>query len=204
MLLEDGRQACSRLVERDQATQFGKMKPAQLSRFFLEARRMAEKFTFFWKSPLSQWQRSSFVIGGVTFSHAEQFMMYAKAKLFGDHEAAVKILQALTPREQQAVGRTVRGFDESVWILFREGIVYQANYARFSQNPDQRELLFATCGTTLVEASPHDQIWGIGLAADDPHALDRKQWRGLNLLGQALTRVREALLWEQSIRSADI
>jgi ribA/ribD-fused uncharacterized protein len=151
---------------------------------------MAETFTFFWKSPLSQWQRAPFDIGGVTFTHAEQFMMYAKALLFGDRDAAALVLQAKTPREQQAIGRTVRGFDEADWVLFREGIVYQANYARFSQNPDQRALLFATRGTTLVEASPHDLVWGIGLAADDPRALDRTQWRGLNLLGQTLTRVR--------------
>jgi ribA/ribD-fused uncharacterized protein len=160
---------------------------------------MPESFTFFWKSPLSQWQRAPFVVGGVAFTHAEQFMMYAKALLFGDREAASLILEAATPREQQAIGRTVRGFEEAVWVLFREGIVYQANYARFSQNPDQRALLFATRGTTLVEASPHDLVWGIGLAADDPRALDRTQWRGLNLLGQALTRVREALLWEQGL-----
>ena len=154
---------------------------------------MSEAFTFFWKSPLSQWQRAPFVIGGVTFTHAEQFMMYAKALLFGDRDAAESILRAATPREQQAIGRGVRGFDEAIWALFREGVVYQANYARFSQNLEQRELLFATRGTTLVEASPHDRVWGVGLAADDPRASDRSQWRGLNLLGQALTQVRDAL-----------
>src|SRR4051794_7052438 len=129
------------------------------------------------------------------FTHAEQYMMYAKALLFGDRNAADRILAAETPREQQAIGREVRGFDESVWVLFREGIVYAGNYARFSQNADQRELLFSTRGTTLVEASPHDRVWGIGLAADDPRAQDRSQWLGLNLLGEALTQVREALLW---------
>src|SRR5258707_4258896 len=159
---------------------------------------MAESFTFFWKSPLSQWQRAPFAIGGVTFTHAEQFMMHAKALLFGDHDAAAAILKAATPREQQAIGRTVQRFDETTWALFLEGIVYSANYARFSQNLEQQELLFSTRGTTLVEASPHDQVWGIGLAADDPRALDRAQWLGLNLLGEALTRVREALLWEQA------
>ncbi len=136
---------------------------------------MAEAFTFFWKSRLSQWQLSPFVLGGVRFTHAEQYMMYAKALLFGDRDAAGRILAAETPREQQAVGRTVRGFDESVWALFREGVVFAGNYARFDQNPDQLELLFATRGTTLVEASPHDRVWGIGLAADDPRALDRSQ-----------------------------
>jgi ribA/ribD-fused uncharacterized protein len=163
---------------------------------------VAETFTFFWKSPLSQWQRSLFVVGGVSFTHAEQYMMYAKALLFGDRDASERIIVAATPREQQAIGRTVRGFDEAMWVLFREGVVFTGNYARFSQNPEQRELLFATRGTSLVEASPHDRVWGIGLAEDDPRALDRSQWLGLNLLGQALTRVREVLLWEYSRKSS--
>src|SRR5438874_1380148 len=111
---------------------------------------LAEAFTFFWKSRLSQWHRTPFVVGGVTFTHAEQYMMYAKALLFGDREAATRILAAETPREQQAIGREVRRFDEAAWALFREGIAFAGNYARFSQNPDQRELLFATRGTTLV------------------------------------------------------
>jgi ribA/ribD-fused uncharacterized protein len=158
---------------------------------------MPETFTFFWKSKLSQWQRSPFVLGGVAFTHAEQGMMYSKALLFGDREAAAAILAADHPRDQQAIGRTVRNFDPTTWWLFREGIVFAANLARFRQNADQRELLFATRGTTLVEASPEDRVWGIGLAADDPRAQHRSQWLGLNLLGEALTRVREVLLWEQ-------
>lgn len=161
---------------------------------------MAEAFTFFWKHRLSQWHPARFVVGGIAFNCAEQYMMYAKAMLFGDRDAAGQILVTESPREQQAIGRTVRGFDESVWMLFREGIVFAGNYARFDQNADQRELLFATRGTTLVEASPHDRVWGIGLAADDPRANDRAQWQGLNLLGEALTRVREALLWERRER----
>ena len=111
---------------------------------------MAEVFTFFWKHRLSQWQHAPFVIGEGTFPHAEQHMMYAKALLFDDREAADKILATETPREQQTIGRCVRGFNEAVWSLFREGVVYVGNYARFSQNPDQRELLFSTRGTTRV------------------------------------------------------
>lgn len=157
---------------------------------------MIERFTFFWKSRLSQWQHAPFVHGGLGFTHAEQFMMHAKAVLFGDRSAAERILAAPTPAEHQQIGRTIQGFDESVWVQFREGIVFTGNLARFRQNADQRELLFATRGTTLVEASPFDRIWGIGLAAGDPRALDRSQWLGLNLLGEILTQVREALWWE--------
>lgn len=159
---------------------------------------MAEQFTLLWGHRLSQWHRVAFEVGALRFDYAEQFMMHAKALLFGDRAAATRILAAPTPKEQQAIGRQVRGFEEAIWVRFREGIVFQGNYARFSQNPDQRELLFATRGTTLVEASPHDRVWGIGLSADDPRAQDRTQWQGLNLLGETLTRVREALLWEHT------
>lgn len=55
-----------------------------------------------------------------------------------------------------------------------------------------------TAGTTLVEASPYDRIWGIGLAASNPKALDRKMWRGTNWLGQALTEVREEIVKDES------
>lgn len=155
-----------------------------------------EQFTPFWHGPFSQWHPSSFTLGGVTYSHAEQFMMHAKALLFGDQETAAKILLADTPREQKALGREVKGFSQSIWELFREGIVFTGSYAKFTQNPDLLRELLATKGTTLVEASPRDTIWGIGLGAENPKAKNRSQWRGLNLLGEALTRVREAILQE--------
>src|SRR5258708_32996537 len=99
---------------------------------------MAEAFTFFWKSRLSQWQRAPFVLGGVTFTHAEQYMMYAKALLFGDRDAAERILAADTPREQQAIDRTIRGFDEAVWALFPQGGGFARTYHGFGQNRAQR------------------------------------------------------------------
>ena len=157
---------------------------------------MAEKFTFFWKSRLSQWHPSAFTLCGISFTCAEQYMMYAKARLFGDRDAAERILASKGPEEHQAIGRMVEGFDETIWVLFREGIAFAGNYARFSQDSAARELLFKTNGTTLVEVSPYDRVWGIGLAADDPRSCDRARWLGLNLLGEALTRVRQVLIWE--------
>lgn len=62
-----------------------------------------EKFTFFYRShsPFSQWYPSDFVVDGMEFNCAEQYMMLKKAQLFGDEEAALKIMQAPTPREQK-------------------------------------------------------------------------------------------------------
>ncbi len=157
-----------------------------------------ERFTLFWHGPFSQWHPCRFTVGGVEFNCAEQFMMYSKAILFGDVQNAQRILETATPKEQKALGREVGNFDEAVWTLFREGIVYTASYAKFTQNFDLQEILLATKGTTLVEASPRDGIWGIGLGEDDPKAQVRAEWGGRNLLGETLTRVREAILWEKA------
>ena len=157
---------------------------------------MPESFTFFWSGPFSQWHPCRFTIEGKVYNCAEQYMLEQKALLFGDRETAAKIMRARTPREQKRLGRQVRSFDAGRWNAVARDVVFRGNVAKFTQNPDLRAALLATAGTTLVEASPSDTIWGIGLAEDDPAAQDRKRWRGTNWLGEVLTRVREALLQE--------
>ncbi len=156
----------------------------------------ARGFTFFWKeeSPFSQWHLSEFVVEGQRFMCAEQFMMHGKAKLFGDAEVAAQILQSVKPKEHKALGRKVRGFEPALWERERERIVYEGNHAKFTQDARLLAALLATAGTELVEASPLDRIWGVGLKAEDPRIQDPAKWRGLNLLGKVLTRLREDLL----------
>jgi ribA/ribD-fused uncharacterized protein len=152
-------------------------------------------YTFFFteKNPFSQWYPCSFVVDGLTFNCAEQYMMHGKARLFDDNKVAAQILAAAHPREHKALGRKVSPFDAKVWERERERIVKDGNRAKFTQNAELLALLLATKGTTLVEASPYDKIWGIGLAASDPRAQDPKQWRGKNLLGKVLTELRDEL-----------
>ncbi len=154
-----------------------------------------EKFTCFWKSesPFSQWYPSTFTVGGVTFNCTEQYMMYKKAKLFNDGEMAKKILQSDSPAKQKQLGRKVNNFNQKVWERSCKQIVYDGNYAKFSQNEPLKKHLLKTAGTTLVEASPRDQIWGVGLAEDDPRIQNRSTWQGKNWLGEVLTKVREDL-----------
>ncbi len=116
-----------------------------------------------------------------------------KAKLFGDDIAAQRILAATTPKEYKAIGRQVKGFNDAVWIAKREKFMCTGCMAKFQQNPNLCSVLLAAGDTELIEASPYDRIWGIGLSIDDPRALDKTQWKGLNLLGNVLMSVRDKL-----------
>ena len=154
---------------------------------------MSEKFTFFYGGPASQWAASTFAIDGVKYNCAEQYMMAQKAILFDDAAALQIIMNTDNPKIQKAAGRTVKGFDKILWEQNAKLFVYRANLAKFTQNGEFLEWLLATDGTTLVEASPWDKIWGIGLDASDPKAKDRLTWEGTNWLGEIITQVREDL-----------
>ncbi|AHE57057.1 NADAR family protein [Sphingomonas sanxanigenens] len=156
-----------------------------------------EQFTFFWNGPFSQWHPSPFELDGLRYVTAEQYMMAGKARLFGDDETLDAIMATESPREQKALGRKVSDFDADRWNAHAKAIVLAGNRAKFTTHDDLLELLLATRGTTLVEASPFDRIWGIGLAEDHPDAGNRARWRGTNWLGEVLTDLRETLLKER-------
>jgi ribA/ribD-fused uncharacterized protein len=142
---------------------------------------------------LSQWWPARFELGGVSYASAEHFMMAAKARLFGDDAAAERIVAAGSPREAKALGRSVAGFEEERWRESRFAIVREASLAKFSQDPELRGYLLGTNDAVLVEASPSDRVWGIGLRASDERTRDPRRWRGENLLGFALMHARAAL-----------
>jgi ribA/ribD-fused uncharacterized protein len=145
------------------------------------------------KGCLSQWWPTAFTVDGVAYSSAEHFMMAAKALLFGDTGTAGRIRAASHPGAAKALGRQVRGFEEKQWAERRFDLVVTGNMAKFSQHPDLRDFLLGTGSRVLVEASPLDRIWGIGLAVGDGRATSPAHWRGLNLLGFALMEVRHRL-----------
>ena len=142
---------------------------------------------------LSQWWPCRFVVDGAEYATAEQYMMAEKARLFGDEETLGRILATRDPKRAKKLGRQVRGFEEEVWSARRFEIVVRGNMAKFDQDPLLKSFLLSTGETVLVEASPVDRVWGIGLAADHADARNPERWRGLNLLGFALTAVRGKL-----------
>lgn len=157
-----------------------------------------ERFVFFWNGPFSQFATSPFRLDGVRFPTAEHYMMWRKARLFRDDAAAQAIRAARAPAEAKRLGRRVRRFDDAVWDREKRGIVAAGSYAKYAQNPGFAARLLATAPAVLVEASPLDPIWGIGLAEDDPRAQDPAAWRGANLLGWILTETRERLAAERA------
>ncbi len=162
-----------------------------------------DDFIFFWghrqtnnkvtKSCFSQWYESHFTIDGITYPTCEHYLMAEKARLFSDQDSVTKILNSPTPSAVKALGREVKNFNEEVWIRNRSKIAFNGNIEKFKQNLLLKEFLLSTEDKILVEASPDDSIWGIGLASNHPDALDPNKWNGLNILGFTLMQVRDYL-----------
>ncbi len=157
-------------------------------------------YVFFWKPNevngfLSQWYPSRFIENGVLFFNAEQYMMYQKALLFKDDYMARKILNCKDPSVVKSMGRLISDFDEKVWENHRSAIVERGTYLKFSQNNELKMKLlsllslfsFDMATTIFVEASPYDRVWGIGYS--EKNAMQNQARWGLNLLGQALTKI---------------
>lgn len=161
-------------------------------------------FLFFWghqapkngalsKACLSQWWPSPFVENDITYQTAEHYMMAKKALLFNDQQVFEKVLTKKAPKDVKDLGRQIRNFDAAKWDAHKYEIVKQGNLLKFSQNEDLKSFLLQTKSKTLVEASPVDAIWGIGLAEDNSNAFIPGNWKGLNLLGFALMEVRDEI-----------
>lgn len=159
------------------------------------------KYIFFWghrpsadgsitKSCFSQWFDCRFTVDGVEYSTAEQYMMSQKALLFGDEKIYSEIMKASHPNEFKSLGRKILEFDEKVWDKHKTDIVIKGNTAKFSQNENLKYFLLNTNNRILVEASPYDKIWGIGMKS---YCENPNLWDGENLLGFCLMEVRDII-----------
>ena len=160
------------------------------------------KYLYFWGHTgkgigphiLSQWYPAEFHEKGVLFKSAEHYMMYKKALLFSDLETAKSILAADDPGKVKALGRQIKNFEDSKWMLNRFDIVVEGSVLKFGSDPSLLAFLLNSNPRVLVEASPRDKIWGIGLDAKNELAENPFKWKGQNLLGFALMEARGKLL----------
>ena len=174
--------------------------------WLLSKEKQGEKldFLFFWghtqkiqgiadKSCFSQWFPSEFTVDGIRYYTAEHWMMAEKARLFDDKRILASILKNTSPAEVKKLGRRIQNYDEAAWQAVRFEAVIKGNIHKFEQNPNMKACLCDTGNKIIVEASPYDNIWGIGLHATDAAAQTPRFWQGTNLLGFALMHVRDEL-----------
>lgn len=165
---------------------------------FSEAPRMSTAvdgtpLCLFWgqASPFSNWRAGKITLDGFDYSCGEQRMMHCKAALFGDLAASERVLASPSPWSQKQIGRSIRGYDEAVWEDDRMPMMIEIVFQKAIQDDSTRAHLMATGTAVIVEASPHDPVWGIGLSENDPASLDPSLWKGRNLLGRAWMAARE-------------
>ncbi|MDR1540596.1 MAG: NADAR family protein [Clostridiales bacterium] len=166
----------------------------------LGGRELAD-ITCFWKpqpkvnsSCLGQWQPSIFKVNGRVYTCAEQYMMAEKARIFEDEEMLAKIMASKSPKNMKALGRKVKSYDDAVWDKVKHSVALNGNWLKFTQNEKMKEYLLKTGDSVLIEASPFDKIWGVGMSEMDPLIKNPALWNGCNLLGFALMEVRDELM----------
>jgi hypothetical protein len=164
-----------------------------MTKLYEEKKSVQKKYFFFYNGPFSQWYSSKFTSGGVEYVCCEQYMMAQKAVIFNDMERYDMIMESIKPWDHKMHGRMVKGYNDQLWNASKNNIVTSANELKFSQNEDLKKMLLKTNDKILVEASPTDRIWGIGIGIDDPNRFDENKWRGQNLLGKCLMVVRDKL-----------
>ena len=142
----------------------------------------------------SNWYPAEFDYARKHYTSIEQYMMYQKVIMFRQYDLADQIMQTDDPATCKKLGRTkFPEFDSAMWDKTRKTIVKRGVKAKFRQNADMLATLLGTGGALLAECSPYDDIWGIGIGADDPEWRNTERWRGRNLLGRILMEVREEL-----------
>ena len=155
--------------------------------------RITDDYVFFWGSEFSNWYPCEFEYMGHKFHNSEQAFMWGKANHFNDGVIAEEILNTPNPRLNKALGRRVRNYNEEEWASHRYEVMVAVNFAKYTQNEELSIILLSTRKKTIVEASPEDTIWGIGLHWRDDDCLFQSKWLGQNLLGKALMEVRAVL-----------
>lgn len=141
----------------------------------------------------SQWYIREFIVDGITYCCMEQYMMAMKAICFDDYDIFRKIMNSANPKDIKALGRRVHNFNSVTWDRVKQDIIRTGNFEKFTQNLDLMNYLVNTGDSVLVEASPYDIVWGIGMRATDPNFYDFRKWRGENLLGFSLMHVRDEI-----------
>ena len=149
---------------------------------------------YFWNGPFSNWYNTKFKDENeIEYCNNEQYMMRHKALLFQDIDSEIKIMNETNPKIIKQYGRHVKNFNRDIWNVHAKNIVTDGCYLKFSQNPDLKTILLSTGYRPIIEASPYDNIWGIGVNEQTARITPIDKWPGENWLGECLMISREKL-----------
>ncbi len=154
------------------------------------ATRSNEAAVWFWRkeSPFSNHHACKFQEGDTVYNCTEQYLMVHKAQLFGDTDAAERIMKMKNPIDQKRA--QVKHFNSDHWRQHAPDIMKRALTLKFEQNEDLKKVLIETGTKVIGEAAPHDDFWGCGFSMNDPDIANPDKWNGQNTLGQCLMNVR--------------
>ena len=129
----------------------------------------------------------------VQITFAEKAIMLCKASLMDNKEAFYKILDCKTPFGCKKLGRSIKPFNEKLWIDNVMNIAKEIVFAKFNSNIELKQKLIDTGDKIIAEAAEHDMLWGIGMSCQNMNNQFPNRWNGSNILGWALMEVRKNL-----------
>jgi len=160
-------------------------------------------FFFGYRMPFSNFHYCNYSVtlpepyGQQEMHSVEQLYMFWKAHYFNDQNTCKKILDAPDARSTKLLGMgdKIKDFDEEAWMVPKKSVMMQCLVRKFTDSKQASELRKALyeAPACLVEASPTDLYWGIGVSKEDAPTTPRDQWKGGNMMGKLLTALRDYL-----------
>ena len=149
-------------------------------------------FSNFWLCPI--YATPDCAVTGFRYNCAEQLYMVEKAMFFNDHDSALMMCYCPDGKSVKALGRKVKNFDQDEWNKVSYDKMLIACRGKYTQNKNLVEELINTKNKVMVESSPSDKIWGVGLHESDDRILNESNWTGENRLGKVLMQIRSELI----------
>jgi ribA/ribD-fused uncharacterized protein len=150
-------------------------------------------FFFTGASRLSNFHPAPFTVDDTRFINSEQYIQAKKSSLFKSPEVTAKIMASSNPGEMKRLTKNLPNFCQKTWEENAQEIAHTAILHKFQQNKNLLQYLISTGDKVLVEASPYDKWWGIGLDKDEKNILGKKMSWGKNVQGSILMRVRREM-----------
>jgi ribA/ribD-fused uncharacterized protein len=163
-----------------------KNEPAEDPVLFLRPDESAGDYRHF-----SNMSEHKITIDDVEFKTVEHYFQAMKAREFEDTELYQKILKTKTPKAAKAIGQKIANFKPEVWDKRKDDVMEKGVRTKFVQHPTLRKQLVETGDRMIGEANPRDTYWGIGTSMNLEKAKIPSKWRGKNMMGKLLMKLRE-------------